>query len=207
MKSRSSIRLAVFVFMLIVFLGATSVPAGVAVASSQGRHPYVGLTVINNSQFDFSIQLYGAENYSMTVPAKSREVIIVTRGWYSFTMNACKISEVGTINLNLYQVIHVPVCGGRALAPYYKPHHVDTADYIKPIKIKIRNRTEEVIDLYLRTLDNDYFIHFEPGEIKTQIVLKSGDQYVYSFVACDALQSGYYTARVVPPLDLECASE
>jgi hypothetical protein len=206
MKTDTSIRTYLLVAIFVVSLIALALPSGVFAEAPQAKRPYVALTVNNNSQFDFTLWLLGPERYNITVPPESKETIIVDRGWYSFTMTACNVTEVGTMDLNIYQIIQVPVCGGRALR-YDKPHEIDTSEFIKPIKITIRNKTYEAIDLYLRTIDNDYFIHFEPMETKTQIVLRSEDEYVYSFVACDALQSGYYTARVTPPLDLDCANK
>jgi len=206
MKPHSSIRSYLLVAIFVVSLASLAFPAGVAAKELQAKPPYVGLTVNNNSQFDFTLWLYGPEKYSITVPPNSKESMIVKRGWYSFTMKACNITEVGTMDLNIYQIIQVPICGGRALA-YDKPHEIDTSEYIKPIMITIRNKTFEEIDLYLRTQEHDYFLHFAPLEIKKQLVVRSKDQYVYSFVACDALQSGYYTARVSPPLDLDCANK
>jgi hypothetical protein len=98
--------------------------------------------------------------------------------------------------------MHVPICGGTLKPKGEKTHHVDTSDYVKTVKITIRNKTWEKIRLYLRTLDNHYYLNLEPQEVTTLIVPR--DRYVYSFVACDDLEAGYYEARVYQPLDLKC---
>ena len=203
MKTHSSIRTYLLVAIFVVSSIALALPSGVVAEAPKAKRPYVALTVNNNSQFDFTLWLYGPEKYNLTVPPESQEKIVVDRGWYSFTMTACNITEVGTMDLNIYQTIQVPVCGGVAFR-HYKPHQIDTSDYIKPIKITIINKTYEEIDLYLRTLNDDYFLHFDPMETKKQIVYRSQDQYVYSYIACDTLQRGYYTAGVTPPLYLDC---
>lgn len=203
MKTRTSIRSFLFVAIFVVSLLALAIPSGVVAEELKAKRPYVTLTVNNNSQFDFTLWLLGPKRYNLTVPPKTNETIIVDRGWYAFTMTACNITEVGTMDLTRRQTVQVPVCGGVAFR-HYKPNQIDTSDYIKPITITIRNKTFEEIDLYLRTQEDDYFLHFDPLETKKQTVMRSEDQYVYSFVACDALQTGYYTARVSPPLDLDC---
>jgi len=186
--------------VLIALLAALAVPATAAMAE---KPPTVRLTVINESQYEFSMYLYGPEQRFLTVPAGATYAIIVNRNWYSFTMDACNYTESGTLNMTMEQTIHVPICGGRALAPGYKPHHIDVADYIKPIRVKIRNKTGEQVGVYIRTLDEHHFLNFDAGEIQFDFMLKQ--QYVYSYFACDKLYAGYYTPYVSIPFDLTCS--
>jgi len=188
--------------VLIVLIAVLAVPATTALADDDEKPPDVRLTIINESQFEFSIFLYGPEQHSISVPAQATYVTFVSREWYSFSMNACNFTEVGTLNMTMEQTIHVPICGGRAFAPVYRPHHVDVADYIKPLNLKIRNKTGSPVGLYIRTLDEHHFLNFDTGEIQYQILLKK--QYVYSYYACGQLYAGYYTPYVSIPFDLTC---
>lgn len=198
------VRLLVFAILLVALLGISAAPTDSALADD-AKPPFVRLSVINNSQFEFSLMLYGPDQYNFSVPAHSDGSWIVDRGMYSFVMRACNISKTGTLDMSIYQIIHVPVCGGNAGAKGDKHHHIDVADYVKPVKIKIHNKTSEPIGLYLRTLEKHYFLNLEPGEIQYLILPK--DQYVYSYVVCEQLVSGYYTPKVCPPFDLKCPTE
>ncbi|HBY07289.1 MAG TPA: hypothetical protein DEH22_05700 [Chloroflexi bacterium] len=198
--ARVSIFLAIFVALLLVM----ALPGSNALAD-EGQSPNVRFTILNYSHQPFSINLYGSEQFSYTVAPYSKLVTIVPRGTYSFTMEACKHTSSGTINLNIYQTMHVPVCGGTAKPVGEKIHDIDTSDYIKMVRITIRNKTKEPVRLYLRTLDNHYYLNLLPRETTTLVVPR--DRYVYSFVACGDLEAGYYEARVMIPLDLKCTSK
>lgn len=198
------IRLTVFAILLVAILAISSAPNNIALADD-AKPPFVRLTVINKSQNEFSLILYGPDQYTISVPARSDGSWIVDRGMYSFVMRACNISKTGTLDMSIYQIIHVPICGGNAGAKGDKHHHIDVAEYIKPVKIKIRNKTFEPIGLYIRTLERHYFLNLEPREIQYLILPK--DQYVYSYVVCEQLVSGYYTPKVSPPFDLKCPTE
>jgi hypothetical protein len=201
MNKLTTIRLSIFIAVLAVLFIALAIPGNNAMASEDEINPNVRFTVINHSQHPFSMTASGPEYYTFEVAPYSKKAWIVPRGTYSFTMEACNHTSSGILNLNIYQVMHVPVCGGRVLQNP-KQHEVDVAEYIKPVKITIKNNTWEDIRLYLRTLDNHYYLNLEPREEITQIVPR--DRYVFSYVACDHLQSGYYNARVMQPLELKC---
>lgn len=201
-KALSSLYKTLITAVLIAVIAALVAPVTVAVADTT-KPPIVRLTVINESQFEFSISLYGPEQHFIKVPAKTTYFTFVSRDWFSFTMNACNYTEVGTLNMNMEQTIHVPVCGGRAINPGYKPHHVDVADYIKPLKAQIRNKTGAPVELYIRTLDEHHFLNLDTGEIQYVILLKR--QYAYSYFACGELRVGYYTPFVSKPFDLTCS--
>lgn len=201
---KSQVRLLVFAILLIALLSILAAPTDIAVADD-AKPPFVRLTIINNSQFDFSLVLYGPDQYNFSIPAHSDGSWIVKRGMYSSVMRACNISKVGTLDMSIFQIIHVPVCGGNAGAKGDKHHHIDVADYIKPVKIKIRNKTSEPIGLYIRTLERHFFLNLEPNEIQYLILPK--DQYVYSYVVCEQLVSGYYSPKVTPPFDLKCPTK
>jgi hypothetical protein len=190
------------IVVLIVLIVLTAFPTAGALAEI-AKPPYVRLNIINASQFEFSISIYGPEDYYISVPARASDFIFVKRDWYTFTMNACNYAETGTLNMNMEQTIHVPVCGGRALTPGYKPHHVDVADYIKPVKAKLRNKTGEPVGIYIRTVDEHHFLNINAGEIQFVFLLKK--QYAYSYLACGKLQVGYYTPFVSVPFDLTCS--
>ena len=201
MKKLTLVRMSVLVILLAVLLIVMALP-GSSVLAGDGKPTNVRFTVINYSQHPFSINLYGPEQYSITVPAYSKQATIVRRGTYSFTMVACNHATSGKIDLTIYQIMHVPVCGGSAKPVGEKPHNIDTSDYIKMVRITIRNKTQEPVRLYLRTLENHYYLNLNPREKTTLVVPR--DRYVYSFVACGDLEAGYYEARVAQPLDLKC---
>jgi hypothetical protein len=197
MKNKSIVRLAVIGILFVVVLMGS-----VQAAFASSLWAPVRLTVINESQYDFSILLYGPEQASLTVHPDQTGIKIVNRGMYSFTMRACNSSKNGKIDLNYEQTIHVPVCGGTAGPLGDKEHHLDASDYIKPVRVTIRNLTGEKIGIYIRTPEKHHFLNFEPGEKQTIILFK--EQYVYSYVACGELIVGYYTPQVSPPFDLTC---
>ncbi|MEN8173203.1 MAG: hypothetical protein ABFS03_10035 [Chloroflexota bacterium] len=201
-KAHLLLRNTLWAAVLIALIAALAIPAAPALAEG-GKPPTVRLTIINGSQFEFSIYLYGPEQRFISVPAHATYVTLVSRNWYSFTMTACNHTEPGTLDLNMEQTIHVPVCGGRAFAPVYRPHHVDVADYIKPIRVKIRNQTGSPVDVYIRTLDEHHFLNLDYGEI--QLAFLNKQQYVYSYYACGELYAGYYTPFVSYPFDVKCS--
>lgn len=204
MKKLTPVRLSILLAIFTVLMIALALPGGEALAGD-GKPPNVRFTIINYSQHPFSINLYGSEQFSYTVDPYSKKIAVVPRGTYSFTMEACNHTSSGTINLNIYQIMHVPVCGGTAKPVGEKPHNIDTSDYIKMVRITIRNKTHEPVRLYLRTLDNHYYLNLDPQEKTTLVVPR--DRYVYSFVACNDLEAGYYEARVAVPLDLKCTKD
>lgn len=204
MDSQSSKRIFAFTFVLLAFLIALAVPLETASAAGE-KPPYVRFTVINNSQFDFSISLFGTQNYTISVPAHSQGFWIVDRGWYSFSMTSCNFTETGTINLTIPKTMHVPVCGGRALANVYKPYQVDVANFIKPIRVEVVNETFEEIGVYIRTLEKDHFLNLEPKG--TQEVILRKQEYTFSYVACDELITGTFTPYVRRPFKLNCAED
>ena len=204
MKKLTFIRLSVFVAVLAALVIGVVFPADTAMAGD-GKPPTVRFTIINYSHQPFSINLYGPDQLSFTVAPYSKQVSIVPRGTYSFTMEACKHTSSGSLNLNIYQVMHVPVCGGTVKPKGEKQHHVDTSDYIKMVRVTIRNKTWENVRLYFRTIENHYYLNLEPREVTTLVVPR--DRYVYSFVACNDLEAGYYEARVHIPLDLKCTKD
>jgi hypothetical protein len=202
MKIQPSIRKKIFVFVLVAMIFALAVPTGAVLADENDTSP-IRLIVINQSQFEFTLWLYGPDKYEITVSPKSEDTYILDRGWYAFTMFSCNASVVGTMDFTTPQTIHVPPCGGTAGPTGDSNQHIDTSDYIRPIRIKIRNRTEYPLDVYLRTVDDHHFLSFEPWEIQELILYDRDSKYVYSFVACGGLQSGYYKPTTIP-LDLKC---
>jgi len=201
MKKLTLIRLSVFVVALAIIMIVLALPSENALAD-YGKPPNVRFTVINYSQHQFTMNAYGPEDYTFEVGPYSKRIWVVPRGTYSFVMTACNHTSSGTLNLNIFQTMHVPVCGGNAGAKGEKHHNIDASDYIKMVRITIRNKTHEDVRLYLRTLDNHYYLNLEKYEETTLVVPR--DRYVYSFVACNDLQAGYYEARVAIPLDLKC---
>lgn len=202
MKMKTRIRLTVLTIILVAVLFASS-----ALAADEAKS-IIRLSVINSSQFDFYLYLYGSggEEYTLSVPAYTSGKAFIYPGEYSYYMEACNYSKFGTLDLSTFQTLHVPVCGGRAAGFKHKTHHIDVATLVKPVRIQVRNKTGENVGVYLRTQEDHHFLNFEPGEIIELILKKEeGTQYVYSFQACDGeLVSGYYTPLNRIPLDLEC---
>lgn len=205
MKLHPLIRKAIVAVAIVVLFGVFAAPQvsdQVAMAKGTGL---ARLTIENASQFEFVLMLYGPEDLNYTVPAHSSEGDTILRGTYSFFMRACNHTSTGTMDLSIHKTLYVPVCGGNAGAKGDKHHAEDVSDYIKMVKVKVRNQTQEPIGLYLRTLDNHYFLNLEPKEI--QFVTVPKDRYVYSYVACGELVAGYYESLVRWPLDLKCKGD
>jgi hypothetical protein len=194
----TTVRIAVLITLIITLV----IPATDALAETI-KPPIVRLTIVNESQFEFSITIYGPEYHFFEVPAKTTLVAIVSRDMYSFTMNACNYTETGTLDMTIQQTIHVPICGGRAFRPGYKPHHIDVADYIKPLRVNLRNKTGAPVGIYIRTLDEHHFLNLDTGEIQSVILLKK--EYTYSYLACGELIVGKYTPFVSIPFDITCS--
>jgi len=201
MKKLTPIRISIFVAVLAVLMIALALPGANAMANDYEQNPNVRFTVINYSQHPVSVSAYGPEYFSVEVDPYSKGSVIVPRGVYKFNMEACNHTSSGVLNLNIFQTMYAPVCGGKGVANP-KNHKIDVADYIKPVRVEIINKTWEPIRLYLRTLDNHYYLNLDPRETIYQIVPR--DRYVFSYVACDELQSGYYNARAKISLDLRC---
>jgi hypothetical protein len=202
MKNLTPVRISLFVAILMVMLIALALPGDNALAY-EDKSAKVRFTIINYSQHPFSLTANGPEYYQFQVAPYSKRVYIVPRGTYSFVMEACNRTTSGTLNLNIFQTMHVPVCGGKAGKMGTKNHNIDVADYLKIVKIKIRNKTHQDIRLYLRTLDYHHYLNLDPKEVTTLNVVR--DRYVYSYLACGNLESGYYEARQYIPLDLKCS--
>ena len=206
MLKKSRIRFIVLAILFVAILAASVVFTRNVLADTKS---VVRFKVENDSQFPFIIFMYGEEQgreYSMTVPAYSKDKVFVVPDTYSYLMESCNYANQGTLDLSVFQTLHVPVCGGKAAGYRNKAHHIDVSRFVKPVKSKIRNQTGEDVELYLRTVDDHHFLTLEAGEIMNVILKKEeGIQYVYSFLACDGqLVTGYYTPRVTPPLDLKC---
>ncbi len=204
MKKLTPIRLSIFVAVLAVFMLVLALPTG-NVLATESKPPNVRFTVINYSQHPFSMDAYGPESFSIDVAPYSKKALILPRGTYSYVMETCNHTASGKLDLNIYQTMHVPICGGNAGTVGQKHHNIDVADTIKMVRIKIRNQTWEPIHLYLRTLDNHYYLDLEPKEITTLVVPR--DRYVYSYVACGDLEAGYFQSVITPPLDLKCSDK
>jgi hypothetical protein len=206
MNKRTRIRFAIFAIVLVAVLGVSAVFASSALADVK---PIIRLTVVNSSQFDFSLYIFGenyGNEYTMNVPPYSQSKIFIKPDEYSYYMEACNYSKFGEMDLWVFQTLHVPVCGGKAAGYQNKSHHIDISKIFKPVRVKIRNMTGQAVELYLRTMDDHHFLTLEQGEHLEVILRKeSGIDYVYSFLACgDQLITGYYTPRQTPPLDLVC---
>ncbi len=202
MKKSTILKTVGLAAILFIILGVMISPA---TASTAGKPPFVRMHVYNNSQFEFSIAVFGPDDYTLKVAPYTDKSIIVERGTYSYVMRACNNSVAGTINLNMYKNIYVPVCGGSAIYKRENPHNFDTSEFIKGINIQVKNKTHEKVSVYIRNLKKNYWVTVEPGEAETLLVFR--DQYVYSYVACGELQAGYYNARVNQPLILTCKNK
>ncbi len=204
MRTPAIIRSISLAFLLGAFLLVVAFPTGAVLAAEEEDPPYMFLDVINDSQFDFVLYLYGQVSYTITVPPKTQETFVLDRDWYAFTMDSCNLTEVGTFDFHTHKTIHVPVCGATAGLVGQANNHIDTSDYIRPAMIKIRNKTHEQIEIYIRTLDEDHFMTFEPLETQWLLIDDSRDTFVFSYVACGVLQSGYTRLYVHVPFDLTC---
>jgi len=206
MNKTTRIRIAVFAILLVAVLGATALFTRNAFAEET---PVIRLTVINTSQFPFTLYIYGegyGKEYSMKVPAYSDAKIFIQPDMYAYYMEACNYEKSGKMDLTVFQTLHIPVCGGKAAGYRNMSHHIDVSRLVKPVWVKIRNQTGEAVELYLRTQSDHHFLKLDSGEILELILRKEeGVQYVYSFLACGGqLVTGYYTPRQTPPLDLKC---
>ncbi len=206
MKKNNIIKLAGMAIVLFAIFGVITSPAIASPnANTEDKSPYVRMHVINKSQFDFTIAIFGKKDYKLKLSPRSDKSVIVERGTYSFVMHACNATETGTINLNLFRNVIVPVCGGSALNKRKNPHNFDTTQYIKSIRMRVKNKTHEKITVYIRNKKRNYWATVEPKQWASLLVFR--EQYVYSFVACGKLQSGYYKARANQPLYLTCKNK
>lgn len=201
MKRLNLYKIIGFAVLFCVVLGASAAPA----LADEWKPPFVRLTVFNDSQFEFKILVYGPQDYTLTVEPHSHKAIVVERGEYAFVMHACNNSAAGTLDLNMYRNIYVPVCGGSAKHKTENLHNFDTSAYIKGVNITVHNKTPQIVHLYLRNEAKNYWLTIKSGEKLTMLVLR--DDYIYSFYACDDLQAGTYSARVNQPLVLQCKNK
>jgi hypothetical protein len=204
MKKDARIRYTIFAVIFIAVLVVSSVFASDALA---GTKSIIRITAINNSQFPFKIYLYGGgEEYTLKVPPRDSDKIFIKPGVYSYYMEVCNYSHSGTMNLSVFRTLHIPVCGGRASQKDSKFHHIDISRIVKPVKVKVRNKTGDEIGVYLRTQEDHQFLNLASGEVIEVFLKKQEDiQYVYSLLGCGGqLVSGYYTPLHRWPLDLKC---
>lgn len=207
MKKNARIRYTVFAFVFVAIMVFSAVFTSDALAESKS---IIRITVINSSQFDFYLYLYGrGEEYTIKVPAYESGKTFIVPGEYSYFMEACNYTKNGKMDLSVFQTIHVPVCGGRAAQKGSKFHHIDVSTIMKPVRVRIRNKTHDNVGVYVRRMDDHHFLNLTPGEILEVILKKEeGIQYVYSFQACGGqLITGYYTPLVRIPLDLKCPKD
>ena len=204
MKNRSTL---LRIIILAAMLFALAIPSGAALAQDddESDRPHeIFFWVYNESQFDFTLWLYGPVSYTITVPPDSEGFFVLKNGWYAFTMYSCNLYETGTMDFTTHKTMHIPICGATAGHIGQANNHYDASDYIRPASIQIRNKTLEPIDVYIRTLDEDHFMTFEPLEIQWLLIEDARDEFVYSYIACDVLQSGYTRLYVHVPFDLTC---
>jgi hypothetical protein len=206
MKKSARTRITVFAVLLVAIIGISVIFTTNVLADEK---PIIRLTVVNTSQFPFTLYIYGdnkGNEYSIDVPAYTDGKLFIKPDIYSYYMEVCNYTKNGTMDLSVFQTLHIPVCGGKAAGYRNKSHHIDVSRFVKPVRSKVRNQTGQAVELYLRTQDDHHFLTLESGEILEVILKKEeGIQYVYSFLACgDQLITGYYTPRQTPPLDLKC---
>ena len=113
MKKLTPVRMSIFIAVLAVVMIALALP-GDNVLAYEDKNPNVRFTIIYYSQHPFTLTANGPEYYKFEVAPYSKRFWIVPRGTYSFVMEACNRTSTGTLNLNIFQTMHVPVCGGKA---------------------------------------------------------------------------------------------
>ncbi len=200
------------IVILVVVIFALMIPTGLVLAQEDDEDddapsppPHeIFFNVHNESQFDFTLWLYGPVEQTLTVPPDSDGFFILKNGWYAFTMKSCNLYDTGTFDFTTHKTMHIPICGATAGQIGQANNHYDASDYIRPARIQIRNRTFEHIEVYIRTLDEDHFLKFEPLEIKWVLFNNVEDEFVYSYLACDELQRGYVHFYRGLPFDLSC---
>jgi len=194
------------IIILAAILFALVIPSGIAMADDDDNDkPHeIFFWVYNESQFEFTLWLYGPTQYEITVEPDSEARFILKNGWYNFTMYSCNLYETGTYDFTTHKTMHVPVCGATAGHIGRAGAHYDSSDYIRPASIQIRNRTLEYIDVYIRTLEEDHFMSFEPLEIQWLLINDAKQTFVYSYLCHDELLSGYTRLYTHVPFDLTC---
>jgi hypothetical protein len=205
MKTQPSIRQIAFGLVLVAMIFALAVPAGAVFAAEDDESP-IRFKVVNESQFEFSLWIWGPSKYEISLDPYTEAEYWLDRGWYAFTMLACNDSAVGTMDFTHPQTLLVPVCGGTAGVTGASYTHMDASDWIRPVKIKIRNKTDEPIGLYIRTVEDHHFLTVEEYETTTLLLNDSKSEYVYSYVACDKLHTGYFKPNTIP-FDLYCGKK
>ncbi len=204
MKKRMHPRHLILGLLMLALLLALALPAP---AQAQGEDfTWMLLTVTNESQFDYTLYLYGGTNYTLVVPPKTTTQFFVDKGWYAYSQVACNLTTNGTFDFtSTHYTINVPICGAPPSKSWNASLYYDTATDIRPIRIKIRNKTRLPIELYVRTLTEHHFMTFDPLETQELLLDNQDETYAYSYVACGELRSGYLLPRRGIPFDLECS--
>lgn len=193
--------------VLVAVLLTVALPTRPALANADDENDkplYINLTIINQSQFEITLSLYGPNAYEIVVPPDTAENYWLDRGWYAFTMGSCNLSETGTFDFTTSKTLHVPVCGATAGQISRSSVHLDSSDYIRPASIKIRNRTRQPVELYLRTLEEHHFMNFEAFEEQMLLIEDASQTFVYSYLACGELHAGYTRLYIHVPFDVKC---
>ena len=207
MKKRSTL---LRIVILAAMLFALMIPSGFALAQDDDDDDNdvlreIFFWVYNESQFDLTLWLYGPAEYELIVPADSEGFFIIKNGWYAFTMESCNLTDIGTIDFTTHKTMHNPICGSTAGLVGQANNHYDTSDFVsRPARIQIRNRTFERIEVYIRTLDEDHFLTFEPMESVWVLFNDIEQEFTYSYLACGELQRGTVTFYRMLPFDLDC---
>ena len=205
MKIQPSSRKFAFGFVLIALIFALAVPLGAVLADEDDDSPVL-FNVINESQFEFTLWLWGPAKYEISVDSESEASYWLDRGWDAFTMLACNDSATGAMDFTHPQTMHIPICGGTAGATGDSYTHMDASDWIRPVRIKIRNKTDQPIDVYIRTIEDHHFLSVDAYETEYLLLNDSKSEYVYSYVACDKLYTDYFKPNTIP-LDLSCGKK
>jgi len=198
------------IIILMILMAVLLLPQGVVLAQDEeddeiSELPHeIFFWIFNHSQFDFTLDLYGPTEYSLTVPPDSTGFFVIKNGWYAFTMYYCNMSETGTLDLTNHKNMISPICGGTGGATGQSYTYYDASDYIRPAQILVRNRTLQPIEVYIRTLEEHHFLSFEPLEERFIHIEDASQDFAFSYVACDELIAGMTRLYIRVPFDLMC---
>ncbi|MBM3144007.1 MAG: hypothetical protein FJ010_03345 [Chloroflexi bacterium] len=209
MKNRPTL---LYIIILTILLFALVFPPGIAFAQDEeeddgddsDKPKEIFFWIYNNSRSKFTLELYGPATYTFTVSPETDSFYILKNGWYAFTMNSCNLSASGTFDFTTHKTLIVPLCGGLGGPTAQSGQHYDVSDYIRPANILIRNKTQERIGLYIRTLDEHHFLSFDPLEEQNILFEDVSEEFSYSYIACGALQAGMTRLYIRVPFDLTC---
>jgi hypothetical protein len=146
----------------------------------------VRFRLINQTTEKVYMKLDAVWGYNIIVLRNSTRDYTVVRDVYKYRLTACGVTTTGTIDLNLYRSMTIPVCGAR-LQPYSNVHAAEVPVEIRPITFNVANLSQHTATIKL-TGPKTYTI--KVGGHRTQSFSMFNGVYKYSVYACGLTSTG-----------------